>query len=159
MTSTLMQWHVDNCSAADLSMPWMIRQKAQQAGLKRVAKDCLNAAANVYALRITSAPYTQYEASASNMTLEEFEELLCRSIEMEKERNWVRTRVYQQIADLYYWRGERSLAKQFYGAGLRKDWRMPRTVAKYLLLSLGNPGDYLRRIFSWKRTRKEIGLG
>ena len=80
------------------------------------------------------------------MTLEQFEMSLCRYTASERERNWVRARVYAGIADGFYGRGELRLASQFYLAGLQKDPSMTKAFAKWVLLSLGKPGNNLRAI-------------
>jgi len=93
------------------------------------------------------------------MTLEQFEESLCRNTANETERNWVRARVYAGIGDRYYSQGEFPLAKQFYLAGLQKDPCMAQVLAKWFFLSLGNPGDYLRRSLRLIRSylRRSVG--
>jgi glycosyltransferase involved in cell wall biosynthesis len=139
MTSTLMQGNAEKCAAEDVTMPWVIRRKADEAGCRHVSRTCLHAAANAYALSTAS----RYRTSNWSMTLEQFEESLRRNIAGESERNWVRARVYAGIADGCYGRGELPLAKQFYLAGLRKDPCMPKVLAKWLLLSLGKSGNYL----------------
>jgi glycosyltransferase involved in cell wall biosynthesis len=140
MTSILMQGNVENCSVSDVAVSWIIKHKADEAGWRHVSRNCLYAVANEYARSIGSTRY----GSRWYLTVEQFEESLCRNTASERERNWVRARVYAGIGDRYYWRGELPLARQFYVAGLRKDPWMPKAFAKRLLLSLGNPGAYLR---------------
>jgi hypothetical protein len=143
---------LEACAAEDGAIPWIIKDKADQAGYSRVSRYCLYAAANAYARIITST--RRYGTSIWHITIEQFEESLCRKTLSETERNWVRARVYAGMADRYYWRGELQLAQQFYRAGLRKDPWMPRALAKWLLLLLGHPDDYLRRkVLSFRRNR------
>jgi hypothetical protein len=143
MTTVLMQGDVEKCSAAEVAVPWMIRHKAKQAGYRHVSRNCLYAAANEYARSIASTK--RYGTSGWHMTLDQFEDSLFRNAASNKERTWVRARVYAGIADQYYWRGELPLAKQFYWAGLQKDPRMIKAIVKWLFLSLGAPGGYLRK--------------
>jgi glycosyltransferase involved in cell wall biosynthesis len=152
MTSILMQGNVENCSAPDVAVPWMIRRKADEAGWRHVSRSCLSAAANEYARSIGTL--MRYGTSKWSMSLEQFEESLSRNSPSEMERKWVRARVHAGIGDQYYWRGELQLAKQFYLAGLRKDPWMAKVVAKWFLVSIGDPGAYLRRtIRSFRKGR------
>jgi glycosyltransferase involved in cell wall biosynthesis len=152
MTETLMQGNVEACVAEVIGMPWAIRPKADEAGCRRVSRRCLQAAANEY---IRSIATKRYRKSRSCLTLEQFEESLCQNTASEAERNWIRARVYAGIADRYYWRGELALAKQFYLAGLKRDPWLAKVLVKWLLLSLGNPGDCLRRILRSFRLRQD----
>jgi hypothetical protein len=154
MSSALMQGQVENCAEEDLAMPWVIKHKARETGHRRLSKTCLRAAVNEY-LRITTK---RYRGSRACMSLEQFEESLCRNTASETERNWVRARVYAGIADQYYWRGAFPLAKQFYLDGLRRDFWMPKALAKCLLVLLGKPGDVLRKSFRSSLNRAIAGL-
>jgi glycosyltransferase involved in cell wall biosynthesis len=140
MTNTLMQGDAEKCGAEYVAMPWVIKNKADEAGSRNLSRNCLRAAANVYARSIAAR---WQEASLWHITLEQFEASLCQNTVSETERNWVRARVYSAIADGYHGRGELALAKQFYLASLRKDPRMPKVLAKWFLLSLGKSGDYV----------------
>jgi glycosyltransferase involved in cell wall biosynthesis len=152
MTNNLMQGNAEKCATEDVTMPWVIKRKADEAGYRHLSRTCLHAAANAYALSM--AP--RYRTSNWSMTLEQFEESLCRNIASESERNWVRARVYAGIADGCHRRGELPLAKQFYWAGLRKKPGMPKVLAKWLLLSLGKSGDYLWSILRSFRHGKPV---
>jgi glycosyltransferase involved in cell wall biosynthesis len=155
MTNILMQGNVENCSAPEVAVPWMIKHKADEAGCRHVSKKCLDAAANEYARSIASSRYgTPQRDSGWNLTLEQFEESLFRNTPIETERNWVRARVYAGMADQYYWQGELNLARHFYLAGLRKDPCMAKILAKSVLLWVGNPGDSLRRSLRSLRLKK-----
>jgi glycosyltransferase involved in cell wall biosynthesis len=153
MTNSVMQGDLQICAAEDLGMPWVIRQAADEVGCRDISRACLQAAVNEYVLSIASR---RYRTSKSRMTLGRFEQLLCRSTASETERNWVRARVYAGIASQCYWQGELPSAKRFYFAGLRKDPWMPKVLAKWFLLSLGNPGGYVLRSV---RSLKEIYAG
>jgi glycosyltransferase involved in cell wall biosynthesis len=146
MTSSLVQSNIDfDCYAAEgVVMSWAIRRKADEAAWREGSRSCLHKAANQYARCVVPGTY---RTSGSFMTLEQFEESLCRNTASEMERNWVRARVYAGIGDRYYSRGELPLAKQFYLAGLQKDPCMAQVLAKWFFLLLGNPGDYVRRSF------------
>jgi glycosyltransferase involved in cell wall biosynthesis len=154
MTETLLQGNVEKCAADFLRMPWAIKQKADESGSRNVSRACLRVAASHY---IRSMISRLYQTSSSYLTLEQFEESLCRTSSSETERNWVRARVYAGMADRYYWQGELPLAKQLYLAGLQKDPRMVKVLAKSFLLSLGTPGDYLRRSFLKFHQNNTIG--
>ena len=153
MTSTLMQGNPEICAGNDLAMPWVIRQKALEAGCRRPSTIFLHAAADQYIRSVTSR---RYQMSEWCISLGQFEESLCRNTPSETERNWVRARVYAGIGDEYYWQGELPLARRFYLAGLQKDLTMAKVVVKLFLLLLGSPGDQLRRGLRLFRRNKII---
>jgi glycosyltransferase involved in cell wall biosynthesis len=137
------QENIENCSAAEIGMLWIIRQKAKECGLRKLSNDCLLAVANEYVRHVTSK---QYRQSTSLMSIDQFEDSLCRSTESEKEKNWVRARLFEGIGDRLCLRGDGSSARQFYRVGLQKDPRMVKVYAKLFLLWLGKPGDYVRKL-------------
>jgi glycosyltransferase involved in cell wall biosynthesis len=142
MTNKLMAQDLDHCTWEDITMPWIMKRKVQEAGYQYLVKNCLNAAAYEYARRIAAK---RYKTSTSFMTLDQFEASLSKSTSDEKERNWVRARVYAAVADSYYWREDFSLARQFYSSALRKEPWLPKIWAKHLLLSSGEIGNLLRK--------------
>ena len=143
-TSIVTNENLENCFRADIAVPWMIKQKADEAGFRDVSRKCLHAIAYEYARHLATK---EYRSGKSTITLQRFEESLCRNTPSEKERNWVRTRVYANVADRYYGLGNYPSAKQFYLATLRKDPLRVKEYAKMFLLSLGKPGNCLRKGF------------
>ncbi len=142
MTTTLIREKLEACAAEEISVPWLIRKKAQEAGYSRLMKESLFAAACTYARVLASE---RYRISGSFMNFEEFEDSLRQNTTSETERNWVRARVYENVGNEYYWQGDLTLAREFYGKALRKNpWRVAVHI-KRLLLSLGKRGDYVRR--------------
>jgi hypothetical protein len=142
MTTKLMKDDVDQCSREDITMPWTIKHKVEEAGCQYLVKSCLESAAYEYARRIATK---RYKSANSIMTIDQFEESLCRSTSDEKERNFVRARVHANIADFYYWQDEVSVAREFYISAVRKDPWMPTVWLKRLLLISGDAGSWLRR--------------
>jgi glycosyltransferase involved in cell wall biosynthesis len=132
---------IDQCAAADIAVPWLIRRKADEAGLKRVSRECLRAAAHEYALH---GGAKRYRGAESCMSFEEFEDSLCRSTEIESERNWIRARFYAAKGNASFTREDLTEARKLYFRSLQKD---PLQLAVYarLLLSLGKHGIYVRR--------------
>jgi len=144
ITSTLTQHeNVGGCVTADIAVPWLIKRKAQERGLRKVSKYCLRAIAQAYGVHLASK---QYRSSTSTMTLNQFEDSLCRSTDDETERNWIRARTYEALGDAFFSRGDSAAARTFYARGLRKDWRMTRAFAKLILHSLGPPGRHIRKV-------------
>ncbi len=147
MTSKLTRESLEACAIEDVEIPWIIRKKAQEAGYFQLARECVGGIAHTYARVITSDRYRE----AGVMSLEQFEDALCRNTTCEIERNSIRARVFAEIGNEYYWQGELRLAKQFYQTAIKKDPWMALTHIKLLLLVLGKRGDYLRRtIFSFR---------
>lgn len=153
MTNILLQGNIEKCSADDVALAWAIKKKAEEAGYRQLSRDFLREVANKYARCTVSR---RYRDSNWFMTLDQFEESLCRHTSSETERNWVRARVYTGIADGFDERGELRLARQFYLAALLKDPSMAKVLVKWVLLALGRPGNYLWRML---RSFRENRLG
>ena len=142
MTTKLMSEGLDQCTTEDVNMPWIIKGKAEEAGYRKLIKPCLNAAAFEYARSIATK---RYKSSQSTMTLDEFEEFLQRATQSAWERRFVRSRVYANLADIYYWKGESESADGYYSQALHSDFWIPGVWVKRLLLASGGAGDLLRR--------------
>jgi len=144
MTDALTQRHkVDSCAAADIAIPWLIRQRALECGIQDVARHSLKAIAHQYARQLSS---TQYRSATSRMSVEQFEESLSRSTPSETDRNWIRARVFSAVADALFAQGDLAEAKRFYVLALKRNPGMLRTVTKLILLCSGAPGRMIRRI-------------
>jgi glycosyltransferase involved in cell wall biosynthesis len=141
MTTKLMNQDVDQCSREDITMPWIIKRKVEEAGYPQLVSACLLSAAKEYATRLAGK---RYKSAAPSMTLEQFEESLSNSSSDEKVRKFVRARVFADVADIYYWQHEDTLARQFYSLATRTDRRMPAVWLKRLLLSAGELGGWIR---------------
>lgn len=133
---------VDLCVAADIAVPWLVREKADERGLKKISKECLLAVAYEYA-QLGQAK--QYRGSTSTMSVSDFEESLCRGTKSEREMNLIRSRFFAAMGDRCYFEGNLTAAKKFYVRSLRNDGRMAKVYAK-LFLSTGKPGVYLRKL-------------
>jgi glycosyltransferase involved in cell wall biosynthesis len=132
---------IDQCAAADIAVPWMIRRKADEAGLTDISLECMRAAAHEYALH---GGAKLYRGAESCMNFEDFEDSLCRSTEDESERNWIRARFYAAKGNASFTKEDLAGAKRWYLLSLRKD-PLQLTVYARLLLSLGKHGIYARR--------------
>jgi glycosyltransferase involved in cell wall biosynthesis len=133
---------IELCVAADIAVPWLVREKADEHGFKSLSRNCLRAVANEYARHGGSK---QYRGSVSSMSVDDFEKSLCRGTDNERERNWIRARFYAAKGDRLYSKGDLKAARRFYLDGLRNDPRMVSVYPK-LLLSLGRLGVHLRRL-------------
>jgi glycosyltransferase involved in cell wall biosynthesis len=154
MSNSFTKEKIENSAASDLAVLWMVRQKANESGLQNLSRDCLGAIAHEYSRQCVSKEYTWMGRSSTwSITIDQFEDSLCRCIESESERNWVRARVFTGMADRLYWRGDLPSTRKFLLAGLRKDPRMAKAYVKLLLMSLGKQGEYLRRILRSLRTQ------
>jgi glycosyltransferase involved in cell wall biosynthesis len=140
-TTFVTSQRIDNCGLADIAVTWMVKQKAEAAGLREVYKICLHAVANEYARHLTGK---KYRSGTSTITLDQFEHSLCQYTQSQKERNQIRARVYASVADRYYFRGDLASSKEFYWAGLKHDPIMAKVYVKLILLSLGKAGDVVR---------------
>jgi len=131
-----------NCFFADIAVPWMIKQQADAAGYAEVSRRCLHCVAIEYARHLTGK---EYRAGKSTITNEMFEDSLCWNTTDERERAWVRSRTYTEVGDHYFAIGDYAGAKRFYRQALELDSWMVKTQVKRLLLSLGKPGEIVRR--------------
>jgi glycosyltransferase involved in cell wall biosynthesis len=142
MTNKLMEEDVAHCTWEDLHMPWTMKKKVEEAGYTHLVKYCLDSAAYDFARRIAAK---RYRTASASMTIEQFEEQLCKSTPDEKERDFVRGRVYAAVGDAHYWQGNNALASQFYSMALKKGFTSPKIWAKRLLLASGGLGNLLRK--------------
>ncbi|MEQ1637907.1 MAG: glycosyltransferase [Methylococcales bacterium] len=143
MTTKLNQESLDACAAEEVSIPWIIRNKAIDDGYSRVAKECLNAVAQVYARIVANE---RYRGSKFFMNFEEMEESLHRYTSNEAEQNFIRIQVYEKVGNEFYWQGDLASAKHFYQMALNKNpWKIGVHIKK-LLLSFGKQGDKLRKM-------------
>jgi glycosyltransferase involved in cell wall biosynthesis len=143
MTNHLTKQQAEACCEEELAIPWIIKQRADEAGFRGVSRECLRAVAEAYAEAVVSK---RYGMSRVSMSLDQFEESLCQKTASERERTSVRAHVYARMGNEYYWQGNIASAKQFYQAALAKSPLMARVAAKRVLLSLGGPGNALRRL-------------
>lgn len=142
ISSSLNQENIKLCVEADIAVPWLIRQWADQRGLRKVSAECLRAVAHQYAQH---GQAKRYRGTVSRMSLEDFEQSLCRGTQIEKEREWIRARFYAARGDAFFREGNLAAARRSYLDGLQKDPGMAKVYAK-LLLSVGGPGSSLRRL-------------
>jgi hypothetical protein len=143
MTSTLTrEENVHICVSGDIAVPWMVRQKAKQLGAQRVASYCTLAVAQQYAKHSATK---QFGASACSMNMDQVEASLRESTCDERDRDWIRARVFAGIGDHLCFRGDSVSASTLYLRALRKDPRMAKVYAKLLLVWLGKPGHHVRK--------------
>jgi glycosyltransferase involved in cell wall biosynthesis len=141
---------IANCAYADVGMLWMIRERAQGAGFRTLAQNCLIAIANEYAKQGASK---RYRSANFRMSRSEFEFSLRRSTESGSERQFIRARYLEGTADLLMRRGKRSFSTQYYLASMKQRTR-PKVLIKLLL---GGGGTRIREILSNTR-RSFLGL-
>ncbi len=136
------QDRLDACAAEEISIPWLIRSKAHEIGNRRIERMSLGSRTYICSNDFLE---TDYRGSSRFMNFPLFEESLRDHASSEAERDFVRARVYDNIGNECYWRRELVLAKKFYRAALRRNPWMGAVLIKSLLLSVGRPGDYIRR--------------
>jgi len=126
----------------ELNIPFEIKRRADESGLKQVSRDCLSGIAEVYARSITTC---RYGMTSSFMKPGECEASLRSRLFSSDERKWVSARIHARIGDAHFGSGQRRLARESYKQALANDWKLPEVLVKHLLLSLGPAGDALRR--------------
>jgi hypothetical protein len=144
MTNALKQAGTDDLLVGDTAVPWMVKTKAQAEKLEHLTKLCLQSLAAIYA-RAFAVRQRGASPSAVDSLWKKFEASLNENTNDEREKNWLRARVYIEIADDYYWRGDIASAKQFYDNGLELDPSMTRVKIKRFALSFGNFGNRVRQ--------------
>ena len=134
---------VEACAAADIAVPWMVKLQAEQRGMEELAAKCLIAVAAEYARQAFSKSYRSSEMS---LTVDRFEDSLCHSTDDDKERNWVRARFFEGLADRFWLRGDARSALRWYFTAVRKDPTMAKVYGKLALLPFGSLGYSARRL-------------
>ena len=143
MTRILSEQDMASMVAGDIGLLWLIKQRADAAGLSDVSQKCLEMVAFDFARHLTGHLYRP--PFVSTITTEQFEELLCRSTTDERERREVRVQAFTQAGDRLSDKGDADSARRFYRLALQIDpWRA-KTQTKRFLLSLGKTGSYLRK--------------
>jgi glycosyltransferase involved in cell wall biosynthesis len=140
MTTKLWREQAGGCCDEEVTIPWAIKRKADALSFDDISKACLDAIATIYAKSVVTE---RFQMARPAVDLEQVENSLRTNCISDTERNWIRARVFAGMASQYYWRGERILAKQFYIDSLKMDPWMMNVYTKRLLLSLGEPGDFI----------------
>jgi hypothetical protein len=149
MTSLLTQPdYVERCSAAEIGMLWLIREKAIASGMHTMMTRCLLAIADEYARQATSK---QYRNATCSITMEQFEESLCRSTSSEEERERIRARFFMAMGDAARQRGDLAAARTFYVRALGKDASIAKVYPKLLLAILGQSVGPINKYFGGLR--------
>jgi glycosyltransferase involved in cell wall biosynthesis len=150
MSAIVAKHQILNCFLTEVAMRWKIKQQAEAAGYGRMSRRCLDWMAIDYARHLTGKDYRSYK---STITPEMFEDSLCWNTTDERERARVRSRTYSDVADHYFNVGDCVQARRFYFRALEQDPWMAKTQVKRLLLSLGRPGEFVRRRLRHLRMR------
>jgi glycosyltransferase involved in cell wall biosynthesis len=141
-TNAVLRNQLTNCFHAEAAIPWQVKKHAEQAGIRRLSRECLHAAARVYADHLTTK---RYRTATSTVTMTEVEKSLCGYSSDEQERCSVRARIRVEMGDKFYQQGDfRSAGESYRAAGDLQPWLFG-AHAKRALLSLGKAGKYLRR--------------
>lgn len=148
MTTQLTTTKVDACVDEEIAVVWKTREAANAVGHSRVADECLAGIARTYSRTIAAE---WYRNASSFMNAERFERSLASYTPDEALRESVRAQVWLSVGNEYYWRGDRVLARKFYGAALGANHWMATAWMKMMLLAMGKPGDYVRKtIFAFR---------
>lgn len=132
--------------ANNLAVPLRIRERAKKEGFSAVVKGCKQALAAEYLRQATPPkPGDVVEAALGDT---EFEDSLRSHVPDPNEQVAIRAHVYAGLADHYYEQGNFTRGLEYYQRALRQDPRMPRVLAKYLLLRMGSTGTVLRDALS-----------
>jgi glycosyltransferase involved in cell wall biosynthesis len=142
MTDKLTRKALDSCAAEEIRVPWEVRERALQLGKFRIAKECLIAAAHAYA-RLTAG--RRFCSRLADINIDWIEVSLRERCIGERERAFVRAWTHACIGNECYWRGDLPAARHFYLLALTSQVWMPSVAAKTMLMSLGKPGNYLRK--------------
>jgi hypothetical protein len=142
MTSKLTTDRLDTCANEEISIPWLIRDRAVQSRNPRAAKACLAGIAETYARTLVGE---QFRDSSYHMNFALVEESIQKHQISETERAWLFSKLYERVGNEYYWQGDSSSARDFYRRALQQNVMQLSIVAKIALLALGRRGEYLRK--------------
>jgi glycosyltransferase involved in cell wall biosynthesis len=134
---------VAGCASSDLGMLWLMRDLARKACFSEVAWDCLVSIANEYAHQATSK---RYRFATYRLSMRALNESLSKATDSQQEREWIRARVFDRLADKMIFRQKLHSARLLYIASINCDKKWLKVYLKVLLVSLGNPGRWLRVI-------------
>jgi hypothetical protein len=141
MTNQLTRTQALKCCEEEVAIQWAIKKKADLAGFARVSRDCLGAVSYVYA---KSTARLRFGLPIPAMSMDQFEESLCRNASNERERKWVRSTMFAAIGDQHYWEGDIASAAKSYDAALAINPLQPKVIAKRTLTLLGGAGGFFR---------------
>jgi glycosyltransferase involved in cell wall biosynthesis len=148
MTNKLRSESIELCRRDDIGVPCEVKRRADELGFHAISKCCLRAVAEVYARYAGLGPQGD---ARTRLSMEEVKNSIWKDMETDAERLWLWARVLTAIGDRYYDLGDRVIARRYYQESLSVDRWIPKAWAKKLLLSLGKPGDLLRK---WARSVK-----
>lgn len=149
MTKTLArEENLQTCSDGDLAVPLMIRKKANELGFNKIVAKCLDSIANEYVKQCKSK---KYQTSIWSLSIPQFEESLCQNILSDRERSWIRARVYDGVGNGLWFDGKQLAARNLYLNSVRQDPFMMKAYVKLLLSSIGVPGNYVRTVGRYLR--------
>jgi len=141
MTNQLTRTQALACCEEEIEIQWDIKNRADKAGFAAMSGACLDAVSHVYA---TATARKRFGLPTPIMTVDQFEESLCRNTASERERKWLRSSVFAAMGSEYYWQGDIAAAARSYDAALAVNPLQPRVIAKRGLMLLGGAGGFFR---------------
>jgi len=142
MTDSLASDNVNVCVNDCLGVLWRIKREAERAGLRDIGKRCDGAVGYAYAQQLVGA---RYRFRRTTMRLPECRASIRHFASSDREAEWILARMYVSAGDLYSQTGESAQAAEFYRRAIRQRFFMPALYLKTSLLSLGAPGNAIRR--------------
>jgi glycosyltransferase involved in cell wall biosynthesis len=125
----------------DVAVRWAVKQKAASAGIRSVAKVSEQAIVEEYLSRITLDEDT---VQKFGITQRYFEESLRTFSKDTKEQSRIRALIYAELGDRYYGQLDFEKALSYYRKALGQNSWMLKTWVKYLLLTSGRLGRFVR---------------
>jgi glycosyltransferase involved in cell wall biosynthesis len=142
---------VRRCAAAELAIPWMVKEQAIALGYQKLSKECLIALANEYSRQARSK---MYRSGEMRLDLDEFDELIQNSTKDQAERRWLYARFFLGLGDRHWYQDERSKAAEYYFKALNRDPSLLKIYAKLMLLPLGRLGSLVRETIQYIRNHR-----
>ena len=142
---------VHRCAAADLAIPWMVKEQATALGYQELSKECSIALANEYSRQARSK---MYRSGEMRLDIDEFDESLQNSTKDQAERRWLYARFFLGLGDRYWYQNERSKAAEYYFKALSRDPSLLKIYAKLMLLPLGRLGSFVRETIQYIRNQR-----
>ena len=143
MSETLKSHNPRIITEDNFRVRWTIKDKAKEKRLDSIVALCRDAIATYYANLIACEIY---EPSIYRVTLEECEQSIKHFASDKNEEIEVLARLFTALADQCYLRKDFFRARLYYRAGLRQQPLAIGTLAKYLLLHLGDMGVRFRDV-------------
>lgn len=142
MTDSFVNEGAATCAADDLAVLWRIHRNAREAHKGAIQRESRKAIAYEYARQLIGK---RYRGCLRTMSLEECEASIGKNAANAEEIEWFRARIFSSVGDISFQNGELRKSLDFYCLAVQRQFWLPKTWLKILLLRTGGIGIWIRR--------------